>query len=162
MDPGKKYGSIRALKVGNPIRVITRGCGTAIENLSFFVEHCLYSEVLKIECRVKDIYEMLTIIDKLNKSNTLTSDCRLASFDIINMFPSLDKISGLKAVRSILDAKQDQFSHTDCIIEAINCVWNVTILFLITNISYRVTIQHKVFICHVLIPILPFDILIKL
>ena len=128
----------------------------------FFLKNYLYSEVLKIEWRVKDTYQMLTAIDKLNTSITLTSDCRLASFDIINMFPSLDKISGLKAVRSILDAKQDQFSHTDCIIEAINCVWNVTILFLITNISYRVTIQHKVFICHVLIPILPFDILMKL
>ena len=128
----------------------------------FFLKNYLYSKVLKIEWRVKDTYQMLTAIDKLNTSITLTSDCRLASFDIINMFPSLDKISGLKAVRSILDAKQDQFSHTDCIIEAINCVWNVTILFLITNISYRVTIQHKVFICHVLIPILPFDILIKL
>ena len=33
---------------------------------------------------------MLTIIDNLNKSNTLTSDSRLVSFDIINMFPSID------------------------------------------------------------------------
>ena len=62
---------------------------------------------------------MLTIIDNLNKSNTLTPDCRLVSFDIINMFPSIDNISGLKAVKSILDAKQDQFPPTTCIIEAL-------------------------------------------
>ena len=99
------FGIVRTHKVGNPVRIITSGCGTAIENLSIFVEKCLYSEVLKIESRVKDTSEMLTIIDNLNKSNTLTSDCRLVSFDIINMFPSIDNISGLKAVKSILDAR---------------------------------------------------------
>ena len=52
---------------------------------------------------------MLTIIDNLNKSNTLTSDCMLASFDIINMFPNIDNISGLKAVKIILDASRDQY-----------------------------------------------------
>ena len=60
---------------------------------------------------VKDTSEMLTIVDNLNKSNTSTSDCKLASFDIINMFPSIDNISGLKA-------RQDQFPPTVCITEA--------------------------------------------
>ena len=62
---------------------------------------------------------MLTIIDNLNKSNTLTSDCRLVSFDIINVFPSINHVSWLKAVKSILDARQDQFPPTSCIIEAL-------------------------------------------
>ena len=112
------YGLVKTHKVGNPVRVITSGCGTAKENLSIFVEKCLYSEVLKIESRVKDTSEMLTIIDNLNKSNTFTSDCWIVSFDII-MFPSIDNISGLKAVKGILDARQDQFPPTTCIIEAL-------------------------------------------
>ena len=62
---------------------------------------------------------MLTIIGNLNKRNTLTFHCRLVSFDIINMFPSINNISGLKAVKSILDARQDQFLPTACIIEAL-------------------------------------------
>ena len=62
---------------------------------------------------------MLTTIDNLNESNTLTFDCRLVSFDIINLFPSIDNISGLKAVKNILDARQDQFPPTICIIEAL-------------------------------------------
>ena len=62
---------------------------------------------------------MLTISDNLNKSNTLTSDCRLVRFDIINMFPTIDNISGIKAVKSILDARQDQLRPTGCIIEAL-------------------------------------------
>ena len=113
------YGLIKAHKLGNPVRVITSGCGTAIENLSIFVEKCLYSEILKIESRVKDTSEMLAIIDSLNKSNILTSDCRLVSFGIINMFPSIDNTSGLKGVKSILDARQDQFPPTAFIIEAL-------------------------------------------
>ena len=34
------------------------------------------------------------------------------------MFPTID-ISGLKAVKSVLDTRQDQFSPTSCIIEAV-------------------------------------------
>ena len=55
-------------KVGQPVKVIISGYGTAIENLSIFVENRLYSEVLKIESRVKDISEMLTIIDNVKKN----------------------------------------------------------------------------------------------
>ena len=62
---------------------------------------------------------MLKNTDNLNKSNTLTSDCWLLNFDIINMFLSIDIISGLKAVESILDARQDQFPSMVCIIEAL-------------------------------------------
>ena len=113
------YGLVKTHKLGNPVRVITSGCGTAIENLSIFVEKSLYSEVLKIESTVKDTSEMLAVIDNLNRSNTLTSDCRLASFDIINMFSSIDNISGLKAIKSILDVRQDHFPPTTCIIEAL-------------------------------------------
>ena len=112
------YGLIKTYKVVNPVKVITSGCVTAIGNLSIFVEKCLYSEVLNIEIRVKDISVMLIIIDNLNKSNMLTSDCRLASFDIINMFRSIDNISGLKVAISILDAGKDQFPPTAFIIEA--------------------------------------------
>ena len=52
--------------VGNPVSVITNRCGAAIENLSIFVETFLYSEVLKIESRVKDTSEMFIIINNLN------------------------------------------------------------------------------------------------
>ena len=119
VNPGKMYGLIKTHNVGNPVRVITNGCRAAIENLAICVEKCLYSEVLKIESRVKDTSEMLTIINNLNKSNTLTSDCRLVRFNIVNMFPSIDNISWLKTVKNILDARQDQFASTASIIVAL-------------------------------------------
>ena len=113
------HSLIKIHKVDNPVRVMTSACGTAIENLSVFVGKCLYSEVLEIESRVKDTSEMLTIIGNLNKSSTLTFGCRLASFDIINMFPSIDNVSGLKPVKRIPDARQDQFPPTACITEVL-------------------------------------------
>ena len=67
------YGLIKPYKVGTPVRVITSACGTAIENVSIFVEKCLYPELLKIESRIKDASEMLAFNDSLNKSDTLTS-----------------------------------------------------------------------------------------
>ena len=48
-NPVKASGVIQTHKAGNPVRVITSGCGTAIENLSIFVEKCLYLELLNIE-----------------------------------------------------------------------------------------------------------------
>ena len=74
------YGLVKSHQEGKLVRVITSGCGTAIENLSIFVEKCLYSEILNTECRVQDTSEMLTIIGNLNSSNSLTSDCKLVSF----------------------------------------------------------------------------------
>ena len=117
--PGKMYGLVKTHKEGNPVRVITSGCGTTIENLSIFVEKCLYSEVLNIECRVQDTSEMLTIIDNLNSSNSLTSECKLVSFDIINMFPGTYNISGLKSVKKVLESRSNQFPPSNCIIEAL-------------------------------------------
>ena len=66
-NPGKMYVLIKTHKVGNLVRLITSGCGTVIACLYIFVEKCLYSEILKIESRVKDSSEMLTIIDNLIK-----------------------------------------------------------------------------------------------
>ena len=117
--PGKMYGLVKTHKADNPVRVITSGCGTAVENLSIFVEKCLFPEVLKIESRVQDTSEMLNFIDFLNDSNILTENCMLVSFDIVNMFPNIDNESGLQAVKNALEAREEQFPPTLCIIEAL-------------------------------------------
>ena len=81
------YELIKTHKENNPVRVITSGCGTAIEHLSTFVEKDLYKEVYKIDSRTKDSPDMLNITDMINYSNILTEDSVLVSFDIVNMFP---------------------------------------------------------------------------
>ena len=81
---GKMYGLIKTHKVDNPVRIITSGCNTAVENLSIFVEKVLYSEVEKIPSRIKDTNHMLDIIDNLNDSN-LPDNSVLVSFDVVNV-----------------------------------------------------------------------------
>ena len=117
--PGKMYGVVKTYEANNLVRVITSRCGTAVENLSIFVEKCLFPEVLKIESGVQDTSEMLNFIDFLNDTNILTENCRLVSFDIVNMFPSIDNESGLQAVKNALEAREEQFPPTLCITEAL-------------------------------------------
>ena len=63
------YGLVKTHKANNPVRIITSGCSTAVENLSIFVEKVLYKEVEIIPSRIKDTSHMLDIIDNLNDSN---------------------------------------------------------------------------------------------
>ena len=82
--PGKTYGNVKMHKIGNPTRVITSGCNTAIENLSIFVENVLYDIASKLPSRIKDTNHMLDIIDNLN-SLDLPLNSILVSFGIINV-----------------------------------------------------------------------------
>ena len=60
---------------------MTSACGTAVGNLSIFAVKCLFPEVLKIESRVQDTWEMLNFIDFLKDTNILTESCMVVSFD---------------------------------------------------------------------------------
>ena len=117
--PGTVYGLIKTHKEIGSVRVITSGCGTAIEYLSIFVEKNLYKEVNKIDSRIKDTPDMLNIIDMINNSNILTEDSVLVSFDIVNMFPSIDNVSGLEAVSEILENREADVPPAERILEAL-------------------------------------------
>ena len=115
---GKMYGLVKTHKVDNPVRIITSGCNTAVENLSICLEKVLYSEVEEIPSRIKDTNHMLDIIDNLNDSN-LPDNSVLVSFDIVNMFPSIDNESGIKAVKEMLNVRENKNPPTECILEAL-------------------------------------------
>ena len=68
-SPGKMYGNVKTDKIGNPTRVITSGCNTAIENLSIFVENVLYDIASELPSGIKNTNHMLDIIDNLNSLN---------------------------------------------------------------------------------------------
>ena len=87
------------------------------ECLSIFVEKYLYKEVNKIDSRIKDTPDMLIIIDMINDNNILTEDSVLFSFDIVNMFPSIDNVSDLEAVSEILENKETDFPPAESILE---------------------------------------------
>ena len=44
---------------------------------------------------------------------------KLVSFDIMNMFPSIDNISGVKSVKKVLESRSNKFPPSNCIIVAL-------------------------------------------
>ena len=112
------YGLIKTHKFDNPVRIITSGCNTAVENLTIFVEKVLYSEVEKIPSRIKDPNRILDITDNLNDSN-LPDNSVLVNFDVCNMFPSIDNESGIKAIKEMLNVRENKNPPTECILEAL-------------------------------------------
>ena len=62
---------------------------------------------------------MLNIIDNINSRNIIIKDSVLVSFDVVNMFPSIDNVSGLEAVFGILHYRESDFPPTECILDAL-------------------------------------------
>ena len=121
--------------------LITSGRVAATEYVLIFVDNYLYKQVNKIDSRVKDTPDMLNIIDMINDSNILTEDSVLVSFDIGNMFPSIDNVSGVEVVCEILENKETDFPSAECFLEAFersrSFVWNGASFHLMKNFIYR-------------------------
>ena len=115
--PGKMYGNVKTHKIGNPTRVITSGCNTAIENHSIFVENVLYDIASELPSRIKDTNHMMDIIDNLNSLDLLLNSI-LVSFGIISMFPNIDNNLELSSVKKYLDLYSENIP-TNYLLEAL-------------------------------------------
>ena len=112
------YGLISSHKNDNPTRRVTSGCNTAVESLPIFVEKVLYDIASNLPSTIKDTGHILDIIGEINNSN-LATNSTVVGFDIVNMFPSTDKKSGLKLVQHILVLRDSKFPPTSCVTEAL-------------------------------------------
>ena len=99
-NAGKVYGNVKTHKENKPVRVITSGCNTSMKNLSIFVENVLFELASELPSQIKDTCHMLEIIHDMNNSN-LGSSAILVCFDVVNMFPSIDKNMGLHLLENI-------------------------------------------------------------
>ena len=117
--PGVAFGNIKTHKTGNPLRLITSCCGTAIENLSAFTEFYLQPLARKLPSFLKDTTDLLNKIEDLNKSGPFPTGTLLVSWDVVSMFPNIDNKLGLNAVRKALNARENKFPSTTCILEAV-------------------------------------------
>lgn len=118
--PGTMYGLIKTHKPNNtnPVRTISSGCGTSIENLSIYVESHLAPLTINMPSRIKDTSHMLDIIDTLNDGN-LPANSILASLDIVNMFPNIDNTLAIRDITAMLNSRTKKNPPTTCIIEAL-------------------------------------------
>ena len=117
--PGVAFGNIKTQKAGNPLRLITSCCGTAIENLSAFSEFYLQPLARKLPSFIKDTTNLLNRIEDLNRSGPFPEGTLLVSWDVVSMFPNIDNQLGLTAVKKALNARENQLPSTNCILEAV-------------------------------------------
>ena len=61
---------------------------------------------------------LLDIIDELN-SEMILDNTILVSFDIVNMYPSIDNDRGIAAVKNALETRANTSPLTDCITEGL-------------------------------------------
>ena len=95
--PGKNPTLYKTHKQGNRVRLLTSGCNTAIENLARFIESICAPLTEELESRIRNTSHLLDIIDQINRE-CLPSNLTLVSFDIVNMFPSINNKNGIEAV----------------------------------------------------------------
>ena len=117
--PGKAFGTIKTHKEGNPLRLITSCCGTAIENLSAFTEFYLKPLAQGLPSFVKDTTHLLQKIEDLNKMGPFPKESLLVSWDVVAMFPNIDNHLGINAITEALNSRTTNFPSTDCIVEAV-------------------------------------------
>ena len=77
---------------------------------------------------------MLEIIDSLNgvgfPRNTV-----LISLDIVNMFPNIDNVKGIEAVKKALNTRSSRKPSTACVIDALSiCLYNNNSVFANQNL----------------------------
>ena len=96
-NPGKNATLYNTHKTGIPVRLLTSGYNTPIENLSRFIENVCAPLTESMRSRKKNTDHLLDIIDSLNDKG-FPENTILVSFDVVNMFPSIDNENGIKAV----------------------------------------------------------------
>ena len=88
-NPAKNATMYKTHKQGTPVRLLTSGCNTPIENLSRFIEAVCSPLTESMKSRIKNTDHLLNIIDNINE-NGIPTGTILVSFDVINMFPSIN------------------------------------------------------------------------
>ena len=117
---GKNYGLIKTHKPNSPIRLITSGNGTAVENLSLFTEYFLHPCIKKEPQILIDMTALLTKVTEINnKFSPYPADTLLVSWNVISMYPSIDNKVGLAACKEALNGREHTFLSTECLLEAI-------------------------------------------
>ena len=89
---GKNAMLYKTHKPGNPIHLLTSGCNTTKEHLSPYMESICSPLTQGMPRQIKDTAHLLNIIDDLNK-DYISDNYILVSFDIVNMYPSIDNVN---------------------------------------------------------------------
>ena len=102
--------------------LLETGCNAAIKNLSRFIEINCVSLTNNIETRINDTEHLLQTIDNINELPNYTI---LVSYEIFNMFPNIDTIKGIEAIKLTLQSRPSWKPLADCILQGLEiCLYN--------------------------------------
>ena len=111
---------IKTHKPNNPIRLITSGNGTAVENLSLFTEYFLHLCIKKEPQILIDTTALLNKVTEINnKFSPFPAGTLLVSWDVISVNPSIDNKVGLATCKEALDCREHTSPSTECLLEAV-------------------------------------------
>ena len=121
-QPRKNSTLCKTHKEGNSIWPLETGCNAAIKNLSRSIEINCVSLTNNIETRINDTEHLLQTIDNINELPNYTI---LVSYEIFNMFPNIDTIKGIEAIKLALQSRPSQKPFADCILQGLEvCLYN--------------------------------------
>ena len=121
--PGKAFGTVKTHKPGNPIRLITSGCGTAIENFSALTDYYIKSLAQKAPSYIKDTTDFINKLELATSKGPLPEGTLLVSWDVAAMLPNIDNTLGLKAIEEALNSRNKQSPCTESLVEAVKIQW---------------------------------------
>ena len=104
-----------------PIRLLLSGSNTPVQPLSKFVQHNIRHLPSHLPHQVLDVKEFLQKIDYINKTiSPLPSSTRIVICDVSKLYPSVNNLMGVPAVRDLLSKFPSPYTPlTNCIIEAL-------------------------------------------
>ena len=133
-QPGKNTPLYKTHKQNTPARLLTTGCNTAIENLSRFLEVHSAPLTTHQRSRIRDTGHLLELIDEINEKG-IPDGAILVSFDVVNMFPSIDNERGITTLQTAYNKRTIQKPSTLCLIEALRlCLYCNNSIFNGTNL----------------------------
>ena len=115
-NPAKNATLYKTNKPNTPVRLLTLGCNTAIENLVRFIEAFCAPLLETMKSRIKNTDHLLNIIDEIN-SKGIPEETNLVSVDIINMLSSIKNATWMAAMQKILEQRNIKKPSSQCIIE---------------------------------------------
>ena len=77
---------------------------------------CAFNWKYAFKYRIRDTSHLLDIIDTINEKG-IPDKIILLSFDIVNMFPRIDNVKGMDAVRLALNTRGSNKPSTECVLE---------------------------------------------
>ena len=99
-----------------PIRPVIAGSGSAIENLSAFVDYYINPGMQQLPSYIRDTKHILNLIQDINNNGPLEEDISMFTIDVKAMYPSMPRDLGIRGVRNALNNRSSQVPSTENLI----------------------------------------------